>query len=222
MELNWPTTALLLGLATLLLFRGALTRLLERTEKVKDWLVAPKQPTPAAPADDNLPTRDATSEQRALEELTRDFDNHLLVIQEESIKADLAKHSLSAESSCEKVLIRHLAGTQIALHFEKAYNGIFESQLRALRWLNSHSTGVSSETLRPFYDQAVRDWPVIYRHRDFKSWLGFMATYGLITESAEPKATSEEAEPFGLQISELGREFLAFLVRDGRADPPWG
>ena len=112
MELNWPAVALVLGLSAILVFRQPLTRLLERTEKIKDWLVAPKQPQlPTAP-DSALPTLDTKDEQRRIEELTEGFNSQLLLFQEESIRADLAKHGLQADSACERVLLRHLAGVQ--------------------------------------------------------------------------------------------------------------
>jgi hypothetical protein len=222
MELNWPAVGLVLGLTVLVMFRAPLTRLLERTEKVKDWLVAPKQPSVPAPADQNLPTHDAAADQKALEGLTEGFNSQVLLLQEESIREDLKKHGLSAESASEKVLLRHLAGTQVALHFEKAYANIYRSQLDALRWLNAQTEGVTAAKLRPFFDQAVKAWPLIYQTTDFRSWLGFLAARGLITESAESVAAGDQADPFGLEITVLGREFLGFLVNGGRTDPVLG
>src|ERR1700754_4408589 len=194
------------------MFRLPLTRLLERTEKVKDWLFAPKQPTLPTPADQTLPTRDAAADQQALEALTEGFNSQLLLLQEESIREDLKKHGLTAEGACEKVLLRHLAGTQVALHFEKTYANIYRSQLDALRWLNAQADGVTALKLRPFFDHAVKAWPLIYQAGDFRSWLGFLAAQGLVTESAESVAAGDDAEPFGLVITVLGREFLAYLV----------
>ncbi|HEY7235572.1 MAG TPA: hypothetical protein VH539_15565 [Gemmatimonadaceae bacterium] len=219
MTLNWPAVGLILGVVAILVFRRALTSLLERTEKVKDWLVAPKQPALPEPANKPLPTRDTAEEQRALEELTTGFDNQSLRLQEDWIRADLTKHGLTADGATEKVLLRHLAGTQLVLHLERIYYSIYSSQLQALRWLNSQGTGVSADSLVGFYDRAVSAWPAIYQDRDFRSWLAFLASQGLITESEESKNAPQDADPFGLKISVLGREFLAFLVNAGRADP---
>ena len=221
MSLDWPAVALILGILALFVFRAPLSRLLDRTEKVKDWLTAPKQPAvPAAP--DRLPTRSESQEQKALEELTSGFNNRLLLMQEESIRVDLETHGLKAESACEKVLMKHLAGTQIALHFERVYAILYNSQLQALRWLNAQTAGVSSRALNPFYERAAVSWPAIYEAFTFRSWLGFLAAHGLIKESEESIAAGDQADPFGLEITVLGREFLAFLVNGGRADPPFG
>ena len=135
MHLNWPEVALLLGVVAVVVFRAPLSRLIERTEKVKDWLVAPKQPTVPASADLSLPTRSPSDEQKAIEKLTAGFNSQLLLMQENAVRAELAQHQLSAETATEKVLLRHLAGTQIALHFERTYAVIYRSQLQALRWL---------------------------------------------------------------------------------------
>src|SRR5687767_2955125 len=102
MELNWPAVVLVLGLAALGLFRAPLYRLVERTERIKDWLIAPKQPALPAPTDQGLPTRNPEEDQRALEELTKGFTNELILLQEESIRADLAKVKLTVETASEK------------------------------------------------------------------------------------------------------------------------
>lgn len=219
MELNWPAVVLVLGLASLVLFRGAFTRLIERTEKVKDWLHAPKQPSVPASTDQTLPTRDLIQEQRSLEVLTQDFNNQLLLIQEESIRTDLATHGFTADGACEKVLVKHLAATQIVLTFEKVYAVLYGSQLQALRWLNSQPAGVHADALKPFYEQAVNAWPAMYQNVDFRSWLSFLAGQGLITESEASSLTGDEEEAFGVTITVMGREFLAYLVNGGRADP---
>ncbi len=222
MILNWPAVALVLGLVSILVFRRPLASLVERTEKVKDWLVAPKQPPLPEPTDQVLPTRNATIERRALDELTNGFNSQLLLLQEEAIRSDLTKHGLVAENAAEKVLLRHLAGTQIALQFERVYAVLYNSQLQALRWLNSQTVGATAKDLLTFYERAAATWPVIYDKTDFRAWLGFLASHGLVTESEESRDAHPSADPFGLQITVLGREFLAFLVNAGRADPTIG
>jgi hypothetical protein len=82
--------------------------------------------------------------QPTLEELTSGFNSQLLLFQEEAIRADLTKHGLVAESATEKVLLRHRAGTQIVLHFERIYAVLYNSQLQALRWLNSQPADVTA------------------------------------------------------------------------------
>lgn len=222
MELNWPTAALVLGLAALAVFRAPLARLIERTVKVKDWLEAPKQPALPAPSADALPTRNPADEQKAVEELTQGFNSQLLLIQEEAIRSDLAKHGFIADGACEKVLLRHLAGTQIALQFERACSFIYQSQVLALRWLNSQSSGVTSAQVKVFYDQAAAKWPALYVGFEYRNWLVFLAAHGLITESDESIASADDSEPFGLTITVRGREFLAYLVSAGKSDPVVG
>lgn len=222
MELNWPAAALVFGLTTLVLFRTPLSRLLERTEKVKDWLVAPKQPATTAPLDQALPTHDVVREQLALETLTAGFASQVLLLQEQNIRSDLGTHGLTADTAAEKVLVKHLAGTQIALRFERVYSLIYRSQLLALRWLNAQPDGVHGDALLPFYQDGVKAWPALYVGYDFRAWLSFLAGNGLLAESDASAAADDEASPFGLVITVLGREFLAFLVHSGRPDPVLG
>lgn len=81
MDANWPTAALVLGLSSLFLFRRQLGALLDRTEKVKDWVVAPKQTTDSKELG---PQRE--EDQAAYERLTRGTDNQLLVLQDAEIE----------------------------------------------------------------------------------------------------------------------------------------
>ena len=166
--------------------------------------------------------RNPAEEQRGLEELTKGFNNELLLIQEESIRVDLTNAKLAVETASEKVLLRHLAGTQILLAFSELYRIIYQSQLEALRWLNGQSAGVEGKALIPFYEEGKQKWPTLYTERDFRTWMGFLAARGLVRESDESAAAPDDAEPFGIQITIMGRQFLAYLVNSGRPDPVIG
>lgn len=88
--------------------------------------------------------------------------------------------------------------------------------------MNAQPDGVDAAALRPFFQQGVQTWPTIHGEGDFRSWLRFMGSNALITESEASAQVSNTAEPFGIVITVLGREFLAFLVTGGRADPSVG
>ena len=217
MDLNWPTSGLLLGLTAILAFRPQLAALLDRTEKVKDWLVAPKQS-----ATNGLSAPGSAEAQKQIEALTAGFNNQLLYTQEERIVAEVKTHAFEVTTPLERALIKHLAGTQILLHFERTYTWIYGSQVRALRWLNAAKRGVTTAEVRPFFDEAKGRFESLYAVYDFKQWLRFLAIQGLVTESEESKNAGADAEPSDIQISLAGREFLKYLVDQGRADPWFG
>src|SRR4051812_2473071 len=108
MEMNWPAAALVLGLTAILAFRAQLAGLLDRTEKVKDWLVAPKQKATNA-----LTAAGSAETQKQVEALTAGFNNQLLASQEERIIAEVKTHAFQITTPLEGVLIKHLAGAQI-------------------------------------------------------------------------------------------------------------
>ena len=217
MEMNWPTAALVLGLAAILAFRAQLAALLDRTEKVKDWLVAPKQNATNA-----LSAAGSAETQKQVEALTAGFNNQLLASQEERIIADVQTHALQITTPLEGVLIKHLAGAQIVLHFERTYNTIYGSQVRALRWLNAAQRGVAASELKPFFDEAKQRFEALYSSYEFRQWLIYLATQGLIVDSEESRKTGPDEEPTDIQITVAGREFLKFLVDQGRVDPGFG
>ena len=216
-ELNWPVVALVIGIAALLLFRRPLAGLLERTEKIKDWLVAPR-PQSLPNADEATdPKAVAIEQKRRIDALTEGFSSKLLLIREAAIVEDLQNHGLSVSTDTEKVLVKHLAGSQIVVGFERLFAVIYRSQVQALRWINGQPTGAARDDLEVLYERAKAQWPTMYEHYSLEQWTAFMVLQGLLTleQSAEDEVVS-------LQITVFGREFLAFLVNDGRSDPSFG
>ena len=76
MELNWPATGQILGFTAMVVFRKPLTDLLGRTEKIKDWISAPKQ-TALLPSD---VAQSVASDTDKTEVLAKSFDSELLLL----------------------------------------------------------------------------------------------------------------------------------------------
>jgi hypothetical protein len=217
MNLDWPAVVLVLGGVFLLLFRKPIGQLLDRTEKVKDWLVAPKQGVASV-----LPAPDPIEDQRRVEQLTKSFNNQLLLAQEESIAEDLEKARLTIHSATEKVLLRHLAATQIVLHFERLSGTIFRSQVQALRWLNGLNTPANAQALRRFYNVAGPELAILSPATTFEDWMMFLANQSLLTGPGESEPQAAVSDTSEYQITILGREYLKYLVETGRPDPAIG
>ncbi len=84
------------------------------------------------------------------EKLMRAFDSPVLQEKEEAILGELENRGLKDKSETVKVLVRHLTWTQLYLHFEKVNSWIWGSQVSLLRNLNSKTTPVSEESLKPY------------------------------------------------------------------------
>ena len=84
------------------------------------------------------------------QELMRALDSSALLEQERLIKADLEKRGLEHTGETIDVLVRHLAGYQLAVAFEEIYRLIFGSQIYILKRANETRvlTGASVEEIR--------------------------------------------------------------------------
>ena len=71
---------------------------------------------------------------------------------ENNIKKELVEKGFDITGETTKVLLRHLAGSQLLLTFEKINIAIFGSQIRLLRLLNS-SDGISEEDVSQYYSK---------------------------------------------------------------------
>ena len=125
---------------------------------------------------------------------------------ENGIINDLESKSLSHDSPTEKVLIRHLAGTQIALEFERIYNLIFGSQIKLLKELNVKIPDGKTEV--EVFNGIDR---VIQQHFDYlKDWtkeqyLNLLYVNNLILKDEDDR----------IKITVKGVEFVSWIVRNG-------
>jgi hypothetical protein len=197
-SIAWPAVVVLLGLVFMGVFRAPLSGLLNRTRSVGksglETFDAQQLSAPSAKPD-------------PLQEFLSAFDNQLLVEQEAGIVKDLTTRGLF-ESAAQKALIRALAGTQIALHFERVSQLIWAGQVSALTYLNSRPAPVEEEHLRPFYADAAKRYPEVYQGYSFDNWLRFLDSWWLI-----------KREKGMVALEKAGREFLKWRIDVGRAGP---
>ena len=126
----------------------------------------------------------------------------------ESIKDDLKSRGLSTEGDVVNVLIKHLAVTQLLLVFERIHSLIFGSQIfllkklnevtgqgRTLDYVNDHVVHVQE-----LYPEQLKDWSA-------EQYLEFLYSQLLIV--------SEDTQ---IHITNIGVEYLTWIVRIGRSD----
>lgn len=192
----WPLVVLLLGLVAIVVFRAPLSRFLDRAQEIGKTGI---RAATAKQLPETVPDRSKA------DELLKSFDNSLLVKHETWIRRDLSNRKIDEPAERERVLLRLLAGAGIALYFERTYATIWGSQIAALQVLNvAGDGGTDPELLRPWYDQAAAQNPVIYAGYPFESWLGFLEKWRLVTKTEGRVAVTLE-----------GREFLKFIVHQG-------
>ena len=84
---------------------------------------------------------------------------------------------------------------------ERIYHLIYGSQIRLLQKLNYSNE--KTDSVKYFYDNAVKYFPEIYKNYSYESYLDFLVNQGLVTLNNETDYIS---------ITETGRDFLRYLV----------
>ncbi len=194
----WVVVIGVVAIVALFLFRSQLAALLDRTRGLR---VGPLRVSTGS-------SRTHGTEQaspQTVEDLLRAFDSPMLREQEEAIKSDIANRGLGDTSNTIKVLVRHLAATQIALLFNRIDQLIFGTQLTLLRFLNASPNGGTYEQAKIFYGKAVAESSDFSSDFTFEEWISFLRSYTLCTELNG-----------NLWITQRGREFLTYLTQQGR------
>lgn len=186
----------ILGIAFFFIFRQSIAALIGRIRSITKSGIS-TDPSQKAGTSERDPRAEAETLMRAL-------DSALIREVEEGIKSDLGQRNLLGAEAVP-VLVRYLAGMQIAMGFEESYRLIWGSQLNLLTYLNTQSDGQPTEATRLFYTLASSQYPEAYDGYSFEAWLGFLRDHLLLREDGGR-----------LRITVRGREFLAYLTRMGR------
>ena len=190
-------TIFALGIAFFLIFYKPISRLIDRIRSISKSGI-----TTDTNQRDAVESRDPRAEAEAL---MRDLDSALLREVETGINNELRPRNLLGAEAVP-VLVKYLAGWQIAFHFEETYGLIWGSQINLLNYLNPLPGGTPRELARTFYTLSAAQYPEAYSGYSFEAWLGFLISRILIRDDNGQ-----------LRITVRGREFLAYLTRIGRS-----
>lgn len=198
--INWHHLAFIFALAFIATFRQPLSELIRRTTKIgKDGISA-------GPAPDAQRER---FDPEAAQQLLDVIGNSIVITEIEGhVRAELKKKGLNTEGDTVKVLIRHLAGTQLLLSFEQIHNLIFGSQIFLLKKLNE----VAGQG-RPFsfvcshIDHVKTLYPDAFSEWSYDQYLEFIFGRLLIIRHGDQ-----------IHITNLGVEYLTWLARSGRSE----
>ena len=188
------------------LFKRPITGLIDRTRKVsKDGLEATAA-TQEAATEKAAEQTAIEKNPEALQKFLGQFDNSLLVERERLVMNYLSEAGIEQPTARERALVRLLAANSIIQNFERTYMLIWGSQIAAIQFLNSVGRdGIEIERLRPIYDQAVSQFPEIYKDTySFEQWLGFVQSQQLVFRNESH-----------VGITLMGREFLKYILHQG-------
>ena len=141
------------------------------------------------------------------EKLMKALNNPIIQEAEDFINETLTKADVKEGPEREKLLIRYLAASHLALALERINSAIWGSQIYILEHLNVSRLGVSKEEIKTtYYDDAVKKWPPTFANYSYDAYLGFLKNSNLILEGNG-----------NLLITKLGVEFLQYLARIGKS-----
>ena len=124
---TWHHLALIFALVSVFVFREPLSGLIRRTTKInKEGLTAE-----ASPETQREHTKTSSE---AVQQLLDVVGNSVVITeQEEAIRRDLVAKGLPTEGDSVRALVKHVAGTQTLLAFERVHSSIFGSQIYLLK-----------------------------------------------------------------------------------------
>jgi hypothetical protein len=136
-----------------------------------------------------------------VEEFYKTYDNSMLLEAEGYIQKESNQYKPGLER--ERFLIRNLASFALTYVFDMIWYTGFGSQLKAIEQLNAGP--LSTAQIRTFYDEATQRYPNMYPSYSFDKWLYYLQSWCVLVQSGDT-----------FSISIRGREFLKYLVHEGR------
>ena len=139
-----------------------------------------------------------------VQELIDRIGNSLVITEiENNIKKELIERGLEITGETVKVLLRHLAGTQLLLTFEKIHTIIFGSQIVLLRKLNASNSGISEEEVSRYFSNVKQQFSDTLNSWGVEDYLAFLYNNILITKQNNK-----------ICITNLGVEYLVWITRN--------
>lgn len=140
-----------------------------------------------------------------IQELIDRIGNSIVITEiENNIKKELIEKGLDITGETTKVLLRHLAGSQLLLTFEKIHTIIFGSQIRLLRLLNSSSHEISEEDIFQYFSNIKQQFSETLNSWGVEDYLSFLYSSLLITKQDN-----------NIYLTNLGVEYLVWVTRNG-------
>lgn len=198
---GWPHFVFAFSLIFIWMFRTPLGALFGRITSI-DKTGIKTQPNPEIQRED--PKKIEAAQQLLL------AIGNTVVLQdiENRIRNELTSRELSVEGKTTEVLIKYLAAAQIALEFEQIHNLIFGSQIYLLKKLNEVAgQGQLGMTIEEYFFDVQKRFSDSLADWTLQKYLYFLFSRKLILH-----------EDGRYHITNLGKEYLVWMVRTGRAE----
>ncbi|RIV70498.1 hypothetical protein [Flagellimonas aequoris] len=149
-------------------------------------------------------------DENVVQELLDAIGNSIVITEmENNIKADLDARNLPYDTPTDTILIRHLAGTQLALNLETIHNSIFGSQIILLKNLNRNApNGLTEKEISEYISKVFQQFPSSFTDWDEQKYLNYLYGTSLITQKEDKT----------IHITNKGLDYLSWIVRYGKRE----
>jgi hypothetical protein len=198
--ITWQHLAFIFALVFIVIFKQPLSGLIRRTTKIgKEGLTAGSVPEAQL----------EKSDPEAVQQLLDVIGNSIVITDIESrVRTELTNKGFNTDGDTVKVLIRHLAGTQLLLSFEQIHNLIFGSQIFLLKKLNEVAgQGRPIAFVNDHIDHVKSIYPSELGEWTYDQYLDFLYSRLLIVRHGDQ-----------IHITNNGVEYLTWVARNGRSE----
>lgn len=120
------------------------------------------------------------------------------------VKNETSFETLPTAEAKLDILFKYSKIIYLIMHFNRVYNDIYGSQLTLLQKVNSSSIE-NFDTLKVYYDNAKSTYSNFYEDYSYESYLEYLSSCNLI-----------ENKNGAIKITNLGKDFLKFIIESGR------
>lgn len=199
----WPIVVLII----VLMLKKTIINLLERINKIGFAGVAAEAVQQKENAERIVPEQGPKNQTKneVLEKGLGIFSDYTLERASNVVDDESKVKTFETTEAKVEILHKYSQALYLILNFERFYNLIYGSQLYILERVNTHAE--TRDSLKRFYDSAVKSYPEFYSNYSYDQYLEFLITRELIIFDEKENSS----------ITWLGRDFLKFLVETGRS-----
>ncbi|WP_298758687.1 LapA family protein [uncultured Psychroserpens sp.] len=149
-------------------------------------------------------------DENVVQELLDAIGNSVVITEmENNIKKELDNKNLPYDTPTDTILIRHLAGTQLALNFETIHSAIFGSQIILLKDLNRVAPdGMTTTEISNYIAGVFKQFSGSFTDWDDEKYLSYLYSSTLITKT----------ENQNIHLTNKGVDYLSWIVRNGKRE----
>ncbi|MBI5696735.1 MAG: hypothetical protein HZC51_13565 [Nitrospirae bacterium] len=199
-SIAWPLLTFIFAVFFVIFFRKPITEFISRIKSIDKSGIKTSQ---------NPEAQREEQKKEAVEKLLLAIGDSIVLQEvEKNIVAGLHADGLATDGDTVKVLIKHCAATQILLEFEEIHNLIFGSQIYLLKNLNEViGQGMSTEFIETHFEHVKSIFSEKIGNWTLEQYLSFLFDRRLIV-----------TQDNRFHITNLGHEYLTWIVRNGRRE----